>query len=204
MSSQYAVTCLGVELFVIDTSETCRMRVPELPFVAAVQVLNQYLILETPQSVSHRLSYKGSMSNENHNLRSPYQDGISSPHHLQEKQRELYTSIYRYTQSPHHFSTNAKAPYAYATITLYLFFILTLLPGLLALCPFIFLTEYPLPSALDFASLDLACLFLPPKPNFSSFFARLESRLPSRSLLRPSLAVGLESWSRATSKRSSS
>jgi len=88
-------------------------------------------------------------------------------------------------------------------ISPHLFFILTLLPGRLAPpddLPFILLTEKPRPSALDCASLLFAWRFLPPKPYFWSFFARLLSPLPSL----PRRSVGVASVSRATSKRSSS
>jgi hypothetical protein len=51
------------------------MRVPELSYAAAVQALSVFDIRNS-QAVSNHLSYKGRMSNEHHNLRSPYQDGI--------------------------------------------------------------------------------------------------------------------------------
>ena len=81
-------------------------------------------------------------------------------------------------------------------------FILLLFPGRFAappVFPFIFLCENPLPSALDCASLLLACLFLPPNPNFSFFFWRL--KFPPA----PPRRSGLSSErSSSTSKRSSS
>lgn len=113
-------------------------------------------------------------------------------------QAQLYLPL---PQRPSATPMQHRTPPLRISYHIYLFFILTLLPGLFAVPPFIFLTEYPLPSALDLASLLFACLFLPPKPNFWSFFARLVSRLGSRPL---SPEEGLASLSRATSKRSSS
>ena len=72
--------------------------------------------------------------------------------------------------------------------------------------PFIFLAENPLRSAVEAASVLLLNRFLPPNPNFSSFFCLL-SRLPP--FAAPSLPTlgdrsSLAASSSATSKRSSS
>ena len=76
--------------------------------------------------------------------------------------------------------------------------------------PFIFFAENPLRSPVDAASPLFAKRFLPPNPNFSSFFCRLfgcpRPRSPPRDVFladRSALSALLAS-SRATSKRSSS
>ena len=87
--------------------------------------------------------------------------------------------------------------------------VLLLFPGLDApfLPPFIFLTLYLDTSAEDAASLLFAKRFLPPNPNFSSFFARLGLGLPGPDFAlrsaRSFFAV-VPASSSATSKRLSS
>jgi len=99
----------------------------------------------------------------------------------------------------------------------YFIFALLLFPGL-ALFPFILFADGGRTSALLAASLLLANLFLPPKPNLASFFERFVlDGLPSaaRPLLTPLplplvrrrlsvRSVVAPTSSRATSKRSSS
>ena len=76
--------------------------------------------------------------------------------------------------------------------------------------PFIFFAEKPLRSPVDTASPLFAKRFLPPNPNFSSFFWRLFGGPRPRSPPRDGFLAGRSALSaflassRATSKRSSS
>lgn len=91
-------------------------------------------------------------------------------------------------------------------------FALLLFPNRLVpcFCPFIFFAEKPLRSPVDTASPLFAKRFLPPNPNFSSFFCRLFGRprprspLPDAFLDERSALSALLASSRAMSKRSSS
>ena len=111
--------------------------------------------------------------------------------------------IYRMLEGAfHRFNgPNARRPishFPFSWHSSYLFPALLAFPGRCFAPPFIFLLEKPVKSPLDIASPLFLNLFLPPKPNLSSFFWRLFG--PRRSFLL-GLAV---SSSSATSKISAS
>lgn len=98
------------------------------------------------------------------------------------------------------------SPSSYSEVIAHILFLL-LLPSLCGpFFPFIFFAEKPLISAVEAASVLFENLFLPPKPNFSSFFCFLflGASRPGPCFADLDGRSSFTASSRATSKRSSS